>query len=336
MSRGATIDDVARAAGVSVATVSRALRGLPHVAPSTRLLVEHVAAELDYEIDPSGSRLATGKTSTIGLVAPWLGSWYTGTVIAGAEGVFAEAGYDLLVAALPPSSLGPFLDRARSFGRRIDGAILIDVHVEQCDLDRLAHLDVPTVSLGEDLGRYSSVSIDNEDAAKRAVEHLLGLGHRRIGTVSGRRLNSFSSPVPARRQAGWAAALRAAGIEPDLALVRDGGDNVGGGRDAAAELLDLPDPPTALFAMSDHMAFGALALARERGMQVPGDLSIIGFDDHEFAEPFGLTTMHQNVAALGRAIARLATAEIADPTRDRQNITLPVELVVRNTTGPPR
>jgi DNA-binding LacI/PurR family transcriptional regulator len=330
-----TIDDVARAAGVSVATVSRALRGLPHVAPSTRVVVERVAAELDYEIDPSGSRLATGKTSTIGLVAPWLGTWYTGEVISGAESIFAEAGFDLLVAALPPSSLGPFLGRARSFGRRIDGAVLIDVEVEDCDLDRLADLGVPTVSLGEDLGRYSSVSIDNEDAARRAVDHLLGLGHRRIGTISGRLVNSFTSPVPARRQAGWAAALRTAGIEPDLELVRDGGDSVGGGRGAAAELLDLAEPPTAIFAMSDHMAFGTLAVARERGMKVPGDLSIIGFDDHQFADPFGLTTMRQDVAALGHTVARLVTAEIADPTLDRQHIVLPVELVVRNTTAPP-
>jgi LacI family repressor for deo operon, udp, cdd, tsx, nupC, and nupG len=126
----------------------------------------------------------------------------------------------------------------------------------------------------------------------------------------------------------------AAGIEPDLELVRDGGDSASGGRCAAAGLLDLADPPTAIFAMSDHMAFGALALARERGLQVPGDLSIIGFDDHQFADPFGLTTMRQDVAALGRTIGRLALAEIADPTRDRQHILLPVELVVRDTTRP--
>lgn len=331
-----TIDDVARAAGVSVATVSRALRGLPHVAMSTRERVRQVARDLDYEIDPTASRLATGRTHTIGLVAPWLGTWYTAEIISGAESVFADAGYDLLVASLPPRSLEPFLSRTRSFGRRIDGALLIDLYVEGADLDRLGDLGVPTVSLGEDLGRFSTVSIDNEAAARVAVEHLLGLGHRRIAAVSGRSVNDFTSPVPERRRAGWMAALHHAGIEPDPELICEGGDTVEGGRRAAEILLELAERPTAIFCMSDHMAFGVLAVARERGLDVPDDLSVIGFDDHEYADPFGLTTVRQDVIALGRAAAQIVASEILSPAPSPRKILHPVELVARATTGAPR
>ena len=328
------IDDVARQAGVSSATVSRALRGLPNVAESTRVRIEATAKELKYQIDPQASRLATGKTMTIGLVAPWIGSWYTSQVITGAEQVLVDAGYDLLVASVPTSSLEPFLQRARSFGRRLDGALLVDVYVAGKDLEKLSEIQVPVVTLGEKLGTHPSVSIDNEQAALLATNHLLELGHRRIGLVRGSALSAHSSPVSKRREAGWRAAHIQAGVTIDEALIIEGYDQVSGGTAAFYSLHELPDPPTAIFCMSDHMAFGVMAAAEDSGISIPADLSVIGFDDHTLAEAFNLTTMRQDVVSMGSAVAtaliQMVRGEAVAPIVNHY----PVQLIVRSSTGP--
>jgi len=332
----ANIDDVARRAGVSSATVSRALRGLPNVAESTRVRIEAIAKELNYQIDPQASRLATGKTMTIGLVAPWIGSWYTSQVITGAEQVLVDAGYDLLVASVPTSSLEPFLQRTRSFGRRLDGALLVDVYVEGEDLEKLSEIQVPIVTLGEKLGTHPSVSIDNEHAAFVATKYLLELGHRRIGLVRGSALSAHSSPVSKRREAGWRAAHIQADIAIDEALIIEGYDHVEGGTAAFHSLHELPDRPTAIFCMSDHMAFGVMTAAQASGVSIPADLSVVGFDDHTLAEAFNLTTMRQDVVSMGSTVATTLIQMIGGETVVPAVNHYPVELVIRSSTGPRR
>ncbi len=325
-----TIEDVAAASSVSVATVSRALRGLPNVASATRARVAAAAAALNYEVDPRASGLATGKTMTIGLVAPLFGLWYADRVVVGAEGVVAREGYDLLVTSVRDvDSLDAFLERARSFGRRIDGALLIDLFAGGDQLDRLGELGVPAVSVGEDLGRWPSVSVDNELAAATATRHLLDTGHTRIGLIGGVQHNTLSSPVPERRRRGWEAALTDAGLPADPELAVNGGFVVEGGATGLSTLLELDDPPTAVFCMSDRMALGALNEARRRGLHVPRDLSIIGFDDDDIAESLGLSTMRQPVASLGATAAELLLGMIAGEEPAQRSVTLPVDLVVR-------
>ncbi|GJM37835.1 MAG: LacI family transcriptional regulator [Acidimicrobiales bacterium] len=319
-----------------MATVSRALRGLPNVAPDTRARVEAAADALRYEIDPQASSLASGRTMTIGLVAPLFGTWYADQVVSGAVPVLSEAGFDLLVASVHDvASLESFLTRSRAFGRRVDGALLIDLSMDTAQSALLDRLGVPVVSVGEILDAIPGVAIDNVGTARMAVEHLLDLGHRRIGVLGGAPPTTTVSPVAQRRERGWREALESAGIEPEPALCADGAFAVDGGAAAMAELLDLADPPTAVFCMSDRMALGALVTAAARGLTVPGDISLMGFDDDDLAATFGLTTMRQPVTDIGARAARCLLDHVAGDGPDGVEV-VPVELVVRSTTAPPR
>lgn len=329
------IHDVAALAGVSSATVSRALRGLPTVADSTRAKIELAASELGYQINRQASGLASGRTLSIGLVAPWLGTWYTSQVIVGAERVLEASGYDLLVASVPSDTLDPFLKRARSFGQRVDGTLLIDVYVAGDSLNQLAEIGGPVVSLGEIVGPYPSVTIDNVAGAKGATQHLLGLGHRRVGLIRGAEPNGFSSPVRRRREAGWHQAHRDLGFDIDESLIVDGNDVAEGGHEAIQQLLSLADPPTAVFCTSDHMAFGVLAAASELGLSIPGDLSVVGFDDHPLAEVFGLTTMRQDIVSMAAKAARNLLEIVECQPIAMLEEQEPTELIVRRTSAAP-
>ena len=327
-----TIKDIARVTGVSVATVSRALRDLPYVAPETRSRVIKVAAELQYEAHPQASRLVSGRTWTIGVVAPQFGTWFPFRALGGINSVFAKAGYDVLISMMSvPGDRRRFLQDARSFCRRVDGLVLIDtfVGVEGDSAD--AFFDRPAVAVGERLDGASSITIDNRSAARRAVEYLIELGHTRIGLVAGPPLPDLPTPVPEQRRLGYDDALRAAGLPvyPELAV---GGEWTAAGAAAAlSSLLDCPDPPTAVFCMSDEMAFGVLQAAARRGLAVPEDLSVVGFDDHDLAGAMGLTTMRQAVDEMGvRAAATVLGLIDGDPATD---ITWDVPLMVRETTA---
>lgn len=331
----ANIHDVAALAGVSSATVSRALRGLPTVATPTRDKIIEAASRLDYHINRQASGLASGRTWSIGLVAPWLGTWYTSQVIAGAEQVLGSSGYDMLVASVTTTSIDPFLSRTQSFGQRVDGTILVDVYLKGADLERLEQLGGPIVAFGEPFGSHPSVSIDNSSAARTATQHLLELGHRRVGLVRGCELDFNTSPVPQRREAGWREAHRLAGLAVDEDLMVDGYDMTVGGQQALDWLMALDEPPTAVFCSSDQMAFGLLAAARRRGMQIPGDLSVIGFDDHTSAEALGLTTMRQNVLTMASTAVSCLVELVEGREPAVRSLVEPVELVLRGTTGPP-
>ena len=327
-----TIKDIARVTGVSVATVSRALRDLPYVAPETRSRVLEVAAELQYEAHPQASRLVSGRTWTIGVVAPQFGTWFPFRALGGINSVFAEAGYDVLISMMTaPGDRRRFLQDARYFCRRVDGLVLIDTFVSVEGDSADAFFDRPAVAVGERLDGASSITIDNRSAARRAVGHLVELGHARIGLVSGPPLPDLPTPVPEQRRLGYEDALRAAGLPVDPGLAVSGEWTATGGAAALASLLDGPDPPTAVFCMSDEMAFGVLRAAARGGLTVPDDLSVVGFDDHDLAGAMGLTTMRQAVDAMGVRAAETVLglidgAPVTDVTRD-------VPLIVRETTA---
>ncbi len=332
----ATIDDVALRSGFSVATVSRALRGLPNVAPETRERVKLVAAELDYEAHAPAARLASGRTMTVGLVAPLFGLWYSGQVMAGVEGALSAHGYDLLVHAVETSDgRARFISRSRGLHGRVDGAILVDFFADDEQVAALRRTRVPLATIGERIEGFTSFTIDNRTAAADAVTHLIGLGHTRIGLISSDPIPLDRSPVPEGRRNGYIDAHLRAGLPaPDPTIDAGGGNSVLGGAQAVERLLLHPDAPSAVFCTSDEMAMGALGRAREVGLRVPGDLSVIGFDDHDLAEPFGLTTMRQPVRAVGEEATLAILREIGDATLAPTNVVSPVTLVVRSTTGP--
>jgi LacI family repressor for deo operon, udp, cdd, tsx, nupC, and nupG len=330
-----TIEDVAASAGVSVATVSRALRGLPNVAIHTRERIEKIAAELDYRADPAASRLAAGRSRAIAVAVPMLDVWYHSHVVAGVEAVCAEAGYDTVVVGIgAPGGGRRVLDVAGPIYRRVDGLICVDVRLTDDELVRLQNERMAIVYIGPDGGPgVPSLGIDDIEVGKLATGHLLALGHRRIGLIHGQPDDPYSFTVPHRRQQGYEAALRAAGIEPDPALVAPGYFAIEGGYDALNTLLDLADPPTAVFAISDETAFGALWAARERGVSVPGELSIIGVDDHDNAPVVGLTTVHQDVPEHGAHAARIVFDLLTGIDPPTMRLNAPIRLLERTTTA---
>jgi LacI family transcriptional regulator, repressor for deo operon, udp, cdd, tsx, nupC, and nupG len=331
-----TIEEVAARAEVSVATVSRALRGLPNVAPSTRDRVLAAAEVLDYVADPSASRLASGATRTIGMVVPMLGQWYYASAFAGLEGVLVAAGYDLLpFTTSGPGGIDRFLE-VLPFRKRTDGLVVIDATMTAAQLDRVVAEAGEVVTIGTTCAGASSIRIDDVAASRLAVGHLSGLGHKRIAMIGGMDDDPFGFRVPVDRYRGYLEALDAADLVPEPRLSVPGNFSLDGGAEAMHELLHLDDPPTAVFALSDEMAIGAIQVARDAGLRVPEDLSVVGFDDHDVSAYIGLTTVRQDVQHLGERAADVLLAGFRGQRSSPLHEVAPTRLVVRRTTGPPR
>ncbi len=327
----ATIEDVAAAAGVSVATVSRALRDLPNVAPSTREKVRAVAKDLAYVSHPSASRLAAGRTGTVAVVVPMFDAWYFSSVVAGIEAVLKERNVDLLLYAVGnEEDRSTFFAGRGAWWRRSDALIIVDVALSDDVVGRLHNSGARIVTIGSRTEPFSSVTLDEQAAAGSAARRLIDQGHRRIGVLTGEPL-SADFRVPIKRLKGFHQAMVDAGVEPDPELERDGNFSIEGGAEAMAELLSLPDPPTAVFALSDEMAFGALGEMRRRGLNAPDDVAIVGFDDHQMAELLGLTTVRQPVDTVGAMAGRLVLDVIKDRAAPVEHLVVPTELIVRTT-----
>lgn len=331
------IEEVARAAGVSTATVSRALRGLPRVSSSTRSRVLLAAAELGYVASPSASSLATGRTNTVGVVVPFVSRWFFANVVEGVEEVLRVAGYDLLL-----YNLGGFDDATRRaldsdvLRKRVDSVLVLSLPLHERELAALSALCKPVVVVGAQVDTWASVGIDDVQAAVLATEHLLGLGHERIAHIGGRSAGDLRFATPQDRRRGYRQAMRAAGVTLDPLLDVAGDFHMDSGSHAMRGLLRLADPPTAVFAASDEMAFGAMRVLREAGLSVPGDVSVVGIDDHEMSALLDLTTVAQPVREQGEIAARLLLEAmegsgfgVSAPT-----LTVPTRLVVRASTAP--
>ena len=333
-----TIADVARAAGVSVATVSRALRGLDKVHPETRERVLAAASELDYITSPTASGLASGRTRLVGVITPYMARWFFVEVISAIEKALRQQDHHVLVMDLERSeapSSRHSLDQ-RTLFKRVDGVVAINVDMLDTEAELVRQLALPVVTVGSRFDTAPRIGIDDVGTATLAADHLLDLGHRRIAYIGKHFPGSAHTRTPSDRLAGFRASLGARSISvPDEWIF----ESEWRARDAFASALSLlraEDRPTAILAASDEMAIGALAAARELGIRVPDDLSIVGIDDHELAEPFGLTTVRQNVVDQGVAAAEalLAQLGLADPALavDRS---FPVELVLRRSTAAP-
>lgn len=333
----ADIDDVARLAGVSTATVSRALRGFSNVSEKTRKKVLAAAAELDYVSSPSASRLASGRTHSVGIVAPYIGRWYFGQILSGAERVLREAGYDVLLFALPDAPAQERFFRDMPLRRRVDGVMVVSLPLNDSQVTALHDLNLPLASIGVPAPGFFSVGIDDVAAARTATNHLINLGHTRIACIGGGPSIPTAFEVPVRRLQGYREAMTAASLDVPEGYIVDGGYTASGGESGMAALMSQPHPPTAVFAQSDEMAAGALRALRRSGLDCPGDVSIIGFDDNEIAELLDLTTVRQPVALEGeKTAAELLRAMSAEGPSEEALETLPTELVLRaSTTTPP-
>jgi DNA-binding LacI/PurR family transcriptional regulator len=336
MGMGITIRDVAAAAGVSTATVSRALRGLPNVDQVTRERVKAVAAGLDYVISPSASRLASGRTGSIAVITPYIARWFFSEVIAGVESVMQQAEMDLLLMNVGDYQNGhariPPTPRLR---RRVDGILIVALPPQDPDLEPILNLEMPTVMIGGIAPKCESVVIDDVAVASKATEHLVGLGHTRIALMAG-------GPAEARftaesqRERGFHLVMKKNSLVEDPMLEVFGHFTIEGGESAMDALLNQLNPPTAVFAMSDEMAFGAIRSLRKHELEPGRDVSIVGVDDHPMSSYLGLTTVSQPVSELGVTAAERLVGQILgiDPLAGNGRVTeLPTQLIVRNSTG---
>ena len=340
-----TIQQVAALAGVSTATVSRALAGKKTVSTSTRLRVEAAAKELGYVVSSAASSLASGRTRNVGVVMPFLDRWFYTRVLKGAHEALSDAGYDLtlyhLDAAAPEPGEPRNPRRARLFDeflrrQRVDGLVAVSLELTDAELDCLRTIGKPVVGIGGPLPGVLTMSIDDTEIARLATDHLLSLGHRQIAHIGGDPLLDLDFHLPANRRAGYETALRAHGIAPDHLMVRVADFTITGGYCATLQLLGDPRvAPTAIFAASDEMAIGAILASRDLSRRVPEDLSIIGIDGHELGEFFGLTTVSQFPETQGRLAAEAVLSALDDKSTPAHNMALPFELVVRRSTSVP-
>ncbi|TEX50799.1 MAG: hypothetical protein B7C55_08855 [Actinomycetales bacterium mxb001] len=327
-----TIRDVAQAAGVSTATVSRALRGLPHVDPETRERVRRVAQEMDYVVSPSASRLASGRTGTVAVITPFIDRWFFSTVLSGISDVLQGREVDLIVFEVGDPSTSPGLPTERRLRGRADGMIVVTLPTDAPRIADLLEIGLPASFIGATWPGVPSVCIDDAAAARTATQHLINLGHQRIGIIPGRPAASTSQ---GNRSKGYREAMTGAGLDVDPALEAHGYFTVAGGEAAMTALLSQPNPPTAVFAMSDDMAFGAIRSLQRHGIRPGSDIAIASIDGHDLAELLDLTTVGQPVAEMGRMAAEALLGRMLGSDGDtQQDVVVPTTLVVRGSTVP--
>ena len=328
-----TIIDVAQEAGVSYATVSRVLNNDPHVKPTTRERVIHSITRLGYTVNQQARNLAGGRSHVIGLLVPDLGTGYIGEIIRGIDEALAAAQYDLMLYTTHRRKTKESAYVTSLTQGMTDGLLLVLPRDPEEYLVSLRQRHFPYVLIDhQGIGDVeSAVGATNWQGGYEATKYLIELGHRRIGFITGTmdlgcsrdRLEGYQICF-----AGWRPADRSAADS--------------GRRFLAAEwlyrrrtaLLALPEPPTAIFASNDVMAFGVMEAVRDRGLRIPEDISIVGFDNIPQAEHVSpqLTTIEQPLADMGREAARRLLALIQDPECPYHRVELPTSLVVRAST----
>jgi LacI family transcriptional regulator len=335
-----TIKELARLSGVSVGTVSRALNGYTDVSPETRERVIRLAQELDYTPAAAARTLVTERSHVVGLFLdtgegrPDVQHPFFHEVLGGLKDMLGVAGFDLLLFASeqPGNGYGPhsYLKRARH--HRVDGVVLMGIETTDPEVERLLRSDIACVGVDMAISGPSNCSVmsDNVEGAAMAVRHLAELGHKRIATITG-----LIETAPAGdRLRGYREEIQRQGLAYRDDYVAYGDYYVESGAEGMAALLELPEPPTAVFAASDLMAAGAIGVIGRAGLRVPDDVAIVGFDDIFLAgltEP-PLTTLRQDKPGLGAAAGEALVALLGGDGDAQAAVTLPVELVVRGST----
>ncbi len=327
-----SIKDIARAAHVSHSTVSRALRDSPLVNAETRELIQRIAAEQGYTVSAVARSLVTRRTNTIGVVVTSIADPFVGEVVGGVEELAVARQYSVILATCHGDP-DRELRAVRSLQeRRVDGILVAASRVGALYLPVLEELKAPLVLINnQHPGEFGlHVSIDNPAGARQITTHLIELGHRRIAYIGDR----FGLHSDTERCDGYRQSLQNAGIAYDPGLLAYGDGASESGLQAMGQLLSLADPPTAIFCYNDMQAFGALRAARERGLKVPQDLSIAGFDDlffSSYTDP-PLTTIRQPKQEMGRDAAEILLELLAGHAP--RSIVKQGELVVRQSTAP--
>lgn len=333
-----TITDVAREAGVSVATVSRALRGLDRVSADTRERVFEVATRLDYVASPTAMSLASGRTQVIGVVAPFLSRWFFASIVSAIEKTLRRKGHHVLLFDLEDDTFESRLPLSQNMlWKRVDGVITLNLPLSEGEVDLLDRLHLPVVAIGTPVPGRPVVRIDDSLAMRQATEHLIALGHQRIAYVGSVPQNVAHVKTPQARLQAFQATLRAHGLTSNPQWVLASDWTADSSLEHTMAMLARPDRPTAIVAASDEMAFGALAAASRSGLRVPEDVSVIGIDDHSLSAVMGLTTVRQDVQRQGEIAGQLLLDTLTEgkPLGETHHVFVPTEIVTRRSTAAP-
>lgn len=331
----ANMSDVAREAGVSIATVSRALRGLPGVGAETRVRILRIAEELAYVVSPEASSLSRGSTGRVAVVVPRLDSWFASTMMATIEATVRGANRDVLIYQVDGKAQRHRFFRELPTRRKVDAVVLVSLPITPDEEARLDLMGVQVVVAGARLRDFPFADVDDRAIAVKAVEHLVDLGHTRIGMIRTSDTDGARWISDVNRGRGYVEALAAHGLgDPGELLVTETYGIHAGSR-GIQRLLELERPPTAVLCYSDDIAVSALRAAQLRGIRVPEDVSLIGIDGNPLAELFEITTVDQHVTQQARLAGEMALRLLSGAPLPQPAVTVRSELVVRSSTGPP-
>lgn len=335
MNGGPRIKDIAQKLGVSPATVSRALSGSDVVARATRERILDAARDLDYRPNVSARNLRTRRAMAVLMVVRNIANPFYLEILKGAEAAARAAGYSVLMGNTEddPAREAEYFGMLRD--GHADGMILMTGKLPEApDTGGRLPSSLPVVVALETIqdASFPSVQIDNTAAARDAVQHLLDLGHTRIAHICG----PLPEVLSVKRREGYRAAMSSAGLAVPCGYEQRGDFLLHSGRRACRALSGLPQPPTAIFAANDEMAFGAIHELRSMGRDVPRDVSIVGFDDVHLSEAFypPLTTVSQPRLDIGRRAMAILLEILAGGSGPEASVVLPTTLRVRGTTGP--
>jgi DNA-binding LacI/PurR family transcriptional regulator len=337
--KAVTIRDVARRAGVSVATASRALNGKAVVSPDTRDRILAVMDELGFSPSPAARRLSLGRTLTIGVVVSFLTRPQAAERLRGVDVVLADSEFDLVIYNVESIQKRDHYLATLAHSQRTDGLLVMSLPPQPLAAAALRSAPVPVVFIdvhSEAIAGLPRVLGDDVAGGARAARHLLDLGHRDIAFIGDAIENPFGFTSSRDRQLGVTEALAEAGIDLRADRVGLGAHGRYEARELAHGMLARDDRPTAIVAASDTQALGVVAAARELGLHVPDDLSVVGYDDIEAADYVGLTTVRQQLFESGRLGAEMLLSEIHGRSAEPPVAELAPELVVRGTTKQPK
>jgi DNA-binding LacI/PurR family transcriptional regulator len=329
---------VARKAGVGLGTVSRVLNQSPLVSDATRERVLTAIAELNFRPNTSARRLSLGRTLTVAVVVPFFTRPAFVERLRGVESVLARSDYDLVLYNVETPERRDRCFQEVTQPNRADGVLIVSLPPRADDVVYLQQATVPIVLLDANhpsLGGLNRLIVDDVAGSRQAVEHLIGLGHQRIGYICDWLNSPFNFTSSADRLRGYQQALAAAGLLLRPEYCAEGEHGHLEARRLAEAMLALSERPTAIFAASDTQALGVLEAARRAGLRVPADLSVVGYDDIEVSEYLGLTTVRQAMYQSGQQAVNLLLGLLANPDTEPVCRTLSTELIVRQTTAAP-
>ena len=273
------------------------------------------------------------RTNRVGVISPYLSRWFFTQAINGAEQSLREAGLDLLLYNFSQVEARARIFQQKKLRGKVDALIVISLLPTDEEFESLLELGIPITTIGFTHPSCSSVCIDDVKGGQIATQHLIDLGHREIAILSGQREAALAFDVSENRTQGNTQALEDFGVEANTDLQIRGDFNIYTAELAMKSFLRIKKLPSAIFCQSDEMAFGALKAIRAKGMRVPEDISVIGFDNHEISEYLGLTTVAQPPQFEGQLAAAAVVAELGKKNFEKKQIRVPIDLVVRQTTA---